>query len=529
MTLLSSLFDRAKVLLGRPRPAGTATDAVAHGTLDSLVYDELLADAPVLSELVDELSIRYAGTKDLVRDIVMGFYQPSPKLREQPEMAPSRLRNWSVAMGFRGAPETQETRQYTVGDKYAATMATLGVTSKIRAFLDADEDLADDAEEAQRAGEQLAAAEQALTEAMAAAAGADGADEDATAGLCAALSGAIDGAEAAAELAELTAQIAQQAAERAAKKMQGTISEAVNEAGEDLAEEADLLQAWGIGPGDIAHYSFTERQELAALLRASEVSQHLQLLGRFTYAERSLRAKRVVPGRDEVYDIERSDRIGDVLASELGLLAHPHTSLEFLQRLAEGQLLTRAYRGTEKTGHGAVIACVDTSGSMRAGQAGYSAAAWSKAFALAMLQRCKADGRDFVGIIFSSRHEVQVFRFPKGRAPIEDVVEFVGKSFNGGTNFEAPLETAMDILDDEFNVFGRRRGDIVFITDDNCAVSPAWLAAYRKRKTDLGFRTWGIACGKKRPGQTLDDLSDNVRAIEEFLDPTPVADLLKAI
>lgn len=526
MGLLSGLFDRARALLGRPAPAGTAKDAVEHGALDRLVFNDLLEEVPSLRELVDDLNIRYAGTEDLVRDQFMGFFQSGPRLRGEQEMAPSRIRNWSVARDTQNLPATAETREYTVGNKYGATMATLSVASQLRQMLDANEEVQDKAEQAEQAQQELEQANAALAEAMAAAAADEGGDEEA---LAAALQQAIAEAEQAGDGAQAACQAANAAAAAAGRRMQGKLSEAVAQAGKELAEEAELLQAWGQEPGQVEMMSIAERQRLVQMLKNHEVSRYIQLLGRFMFSERASRAKRTVPGRDEVYDIERSSRLGDVLSSELFLLANEMTEMDFMQRMAEGQLLTRAYRGTEKAGKGAIILCVDTSSSMRSGGQGYSPGAWSKAFALALLQRCKADGRDFVGILFSSRSQVQTFRFPKGRAPIEQVLEFVGKAFNGGTNFEAPLDEAVDILEAEFNAVGRRRGDIVFVTDDECQVSPEWLAFYRKRKVDLGFRTWGIACGKKRAGRTLDELSDNVRAISEFVDPTPVADLMKAI
>lgn len=533
MSFLSGLFDKARTLLSRA-PAGTAHDTVARGTLDRMMLDEVIAEAPALRDLIEDLSLRYAATDDLMGDVWSLFYQPLPKLRDKDEIDPSRLRNWAVAAGLHGAPETGETRQYTQLDKYGAAMATIAVGSKVRNLLEDDTEVVEREQEAQQASQTLqqavAAAAKAAAQNETAQAGDSDAAKQAAAGALEAattqLSMALGDTEHAQEMAE---NAIRKATENAKAKLAGLLAEAAEEATDQLADEQELLQAWGVSDGEVKLWSFEERVKMVSLLKRSMVTQALQLMGRFNYAERSLRAKQSNQGRDEVYDIERSGRLQDVLASELAMLANRHTRLDFLSRMGEGQLLSRAYRGTEKEGKGAIIVCVDTSDSMNWGRPGYKPAAWSKAFALALLERAKAEGRDFVGIIFSSRNQVQTFRFPKGRGSLKEVVAFVTKAYNGGTDFEKPLDEAVDLLEAEFNTAGLSRGDVVFITDDNCSVKPAWLARYKKRKAALGFRTWGIACGKKQPGRTLDELSDNVRAIEEFWDPTPVQDLMKAI
>jgi uncharacterized protein with von Willebrand factor type A (vWA) domain len=533
MGLLSDLYDRARSLLARA-PAGTATDVIPRGTLDELVFDEVLDYAPPLRELVEDLNDKYAATRALVADAWSTFYLPRPKPRGKDEVAPSHLHNWAAITALNEAPETGEAQAYTQLDQYGAAMATISFGSKLRSLLE-------DSSEAEEAEQEAQAAQQALQQAVSAAAQAAEANDEAQAGsdegaqeaaarALEAATEALGDALGSSEQAQALAEAAIQAAtEQARRKFEGAAGEAAKEAAEQLADEEELFQAWGVEDGQVKHWSFEERQRMAALLRKSPVTQHLQLMGRFKYCERSTRTKQSVFGRDEVYDIERSARLEDVLASELAMLANRHTKRDFLARLGEGQLLSRAYRGTEREGKGAIIVCVDTSDSMNWGRPGYKPASWSKAFALALLERAKAEQRDFVGIIFSSKRQVQTFSFPKGRGTVEQVVEFVTKAYNGGTDFEAPLNVAMNVLVDQYSDAGLQRGDIVFITDDNCKVSDEFMAEYKQAKADVGFRTWGIACGKKRPGHTLDALSDDVRAIEEFHDPSPVHDLMRAI
>lgn len=544
MGFLTNVLDKARALLSRPPVAGTATQAVAHRALDHMVLDELAVQAPALGALVDELSVRHSGARDLVSDTVLTFFQPTPQLNGRDAMAPHRLVNWSVAKALAESPATAQTREYTRGDHYGAAIATMAVADRLQDLLHKSGDAEAEAQVAEQAAMQAAAAAQRVEDMLAQAAVAEAELEAAQAAgddkaaahqqAQAAAAGtelhmATEAADLAADAADIAAHNAQKAADRFTRHAAAAVEAAAAEAGEQLAAEGELIAAWGLGDGEVQYMSFDERRKLIARLRRSPVSRYLDLLGRFLYEERAARAKRVSPARDEVYSVERSGRLADLMASEIALLATPQTETEFLSRWAEDQLLTRAYQGTEKAGQGDVVMCVDTSGSMKQKVGGVSAADWSKTLALALLQRCQADGRGFVGIIFSSRNQVQTFRFPAGGYDIDQVLEFVSKDFNGGTNFEAPINVAMDILEREMNEDGKRRGDLVFLTDDEYSIPGDWLKKYQERKAKIDFRTWGIACGRRTYGHALDSISDNVRAVSEFVEPDPVLDLLATI
>jgi uncharacterized protein with von Willebrand factor type A (vWA) domain len=218
-----------------------------------------------------------------------------------------------------------------------------------------------------------------------------------------------------------------------------------------------------------------------------------------------------------------------MVGSELAALAHPQLRRGLLARLVEGQVLTYEHQGTERVGQGAIICCVDTSGSMTIPDtAGVTREAWAKAFALALLDQARAAGRDFIGVLFSSRHQQQVYRFPAGRGPIEDVLGFVETFFNGGTDFMVPLDLAAQLIDEEFTATGRKAADVVFITDDDCAVTSDWQRGFLATKHRLGFRLFGIAVGRS-VGGPLHALSDNVRSVTEFADPARVADIFRMV
>lgn len=539
MSILSNLVGKAKSLLHRSKPAA-AVDAVPVGAFDGLIHRELLDEVPALTELARDLNTKYGHTDDLVRDTLMRFWQDAPGLRPESEMDPSRLTNWTVAKLLAEAPETAETRTKTRHNKYGAAMATLAVTERVRSYLDKAkeqqqeaqrraEEAAQQQEQAQQRLEAAASqgeqADQALSDALDGYQGEGPLTEaqqrarDAAQAAAAALEAALEGSEAAEQAMEAAYTRLEQEAGRAQQELRQPVREALQEVNDQLAEELMVMRAWGKDDGEISMMSIEDRAALAKRLMGNELSKFAALLGRFRWRETALRANKIQPGREHFYSVDLGNRLEDVLASEFAQArAHRMLRLDFLRRFSTGQLMVKTYRGTEPAGQGSMIVLIDTSSSMnRVDSSGIPRAVFSKAWGLALLERARVEGRDFVGILFSSANQVEVYRFPGGRPNLELALQFGAKHFNGGTNFEAPLTHAINILKEEYNADGKRRADLVMVTDDECSVSERWMREYLAAKEELGFRTFGVGMGMAAPGSTLTALSDNVRAIQEFL------------
>lgn len=536
MSFLKNMMDKAKSFLGAKPEIGTKTDSVLHDRYDAMLWGELLDEVPPIKDLVDELGVKHNYTEDMIRDVLMQFWQSDPHLRPQKQMDVRYLTNHAVATDVEKAPETVETRAYTQHDKYGAAMATIAVGNKVREFLNKNKELEEEQEaanEAQEQSEQADGAAQAAAEGCAAAAGeydGEGPLTEAQAMAAEALGAALQAAQEARDAADAAAEACQEAADQAANELRAEVREAVKEVGEELADEAEMFRAWGVDPGELSKMSFQERADLAQMLRSNRLNEFRALIGRFRTMAAAQRSRKVEFARDEVYSTEMSDRLPDVIGSEFAKLANKHTRLEFMQRLAEGQLLSRKYRGTEKIGQGAIIFLCDNSGSMSMqDRNGMTREAWAKAFMLAMLDQARAAKRDFVGINFASAGQQKVWRFPGGKCDVRDVVEMTEHFFGGGTDFERPLDMAMDLLEKEFNDTGKARADLVMCTDDDCRVTPEWQKKYLARKDRLGFRTFGIAVGMPQAGGALSALSDNVRAVQEFADPSSVADIIRVV
>lgn len=538
MSRLASLMDRAKGLFSRERPTRDATEAVKQDSFDRDLFESLLDEAPALREKLGELEqdVDFAG--DVLRDTMMQFWKGDPQLRPRNEMAEKRLVQHAVATDVAQSDELADARRYTVHDQYGSAMATIGVSEKVHEYA---REHKQELEEAQREKEEAEQREQEAREqaeqAAQAAQDSPFSDPDMHGPPSPEQQQAMDDLAAALESlaqAQSASDQASQQLDEQAHAMKAALArpvdQSVSETREQLQQEEELFAAWGVTDGELEKMDFEERAQLAAALRSNRLSKYAELIGRMKMMAAAQRVKRVEFGRDQVVGVELSDDLSRVTMSEIVNLAMGDDDLgelmelDFYRRLMEQQLLSREFEGHEKVGKGAIICCVDTSGSMKGEREAYS-----KALALALLDVARRQSRDFVGINFSSRNQVGVHRFPPLEKDITKVMAFGSEFFGGGTDFMVPLDRATDILEEEFNGRGKEKGDIVFITDDQCSVTPEWMEKYLQRKDRLSFRVFGIAAGMGSVGGTLNALSDNTRAIQEFVDPNEVRDIFQVI
>ena len=551
MSKLTKLLDRAKGLLDNFRPDTDATDAVKADRFDRRLFEEMREEAPALDRTIRELGRDVDYAEDIVRDTLLQFWQGNPELRKQGEMEEGHLAAHGVATDVSHSNELKDARRYTVHDRYSATMGAIGVSDKVKEWAKHRGDALKEAKE--EAEEKRKAEQEAMEELKKAVDAAGQIDPDApfldeefigplTDEQQAAVQAAADlqaighGADQAAHEAQQAADALAAAAAEAQQELAPSVSGAVKNTRDKLKDEAQTFNAWGVDPGELQNMPFEERAQLAARLKNSRIGDYLELVGRFKMMAAAQQVRKVEYGRDQVVGVEMTGDLSRVVMSEFAALGMGDDDLgelmelDFYRRWFEEQLIGRKFEGTEKVGKGAIVCAVDGSGSMtQRDQHGIPREAWSKAFAFALLDQARRQKRDFVGINFSSRNQVSVHRFPAGRGTIAQAVGFVEEFHNGGTDFEAPMDAAIKIIGSEFDQRGKAKADIVFITDDDCRVSTDWMRTYQERKKRLAFRTFGIAVGATRPGSALSSLSDNVRAVTEFADPSEVRDIFQIL
>ncbi|MFF9483047.1 VWA domain-containing protein [Streptomyces sp. NPDC014733] len=534
LATVKDLAKRAGKWLGlaqSPPPPG-ATGAVVADRFDAMSWQEVHEQADALRDLAEELNERHDYTDDLLRDTFLAAYKVTPQLRGREEMDSSRVPNHQIVAAMMGAPEFEDLHRETAGDPYAAAMAVLSQAEALRRMLEETRTARDQAQQAKDAEDAAQEAAGALAQAMQQATAA--ADEDGTVPEeeAAAVRQAADRADTAGQDAEDTARRAAGALAQHAPGTRMAVRRALERATEEAREEAALMRAWGVGPGQLERMPYDERAELAQRLRSGRIGQFADLIGRFRQMAVGERDRRTENAPGELVGITLGDDLTRVIPSELAHLGMPALRAVFAARYSEAQLMLYDSRGEQYTGQGAIIACIDTSASMTIPlEGGGTGEAWAKACALALLDQARAARRDFVGILFSSKDEVSVHPFPASRpVDIEDVLDFAERCFGGGTDFQAPLTAAVDLLDVEFNADGRPRGDIVLITDGECQVAEDWMRTWNDAKHRLGFRCFGIALdAPTEPGTVLDALCDNLRTLDDLTDTRQAADLFRSI
>ncbi|HBF80771.1 MAG TPA: hypothetical protein DD420_12855 [Streptomyces sp.] len=532
---LDELMSRSGKWLGlSTTTSGRHSAAVVADRFDRITWRDTYEQSAGLREVAEELSERHDHTGDLLTDVFLAAYKAGPRLREREEMAPSRLLNHQIIASLLESPGFAELHRETAGDPYAAAMAVLAQAAALRRMLERSREAQERSEQAEKARQDAEEAASAVGEALRQAA--EETDEDGT--VPAPAADAVQRSVVAAETSEADAQ---QAAEGAAQALAGAASgigaatrNAAANAAAAAREEATLMRAWGVAPGELERMSFDERARLAERLRTGRLARWAELIGRFRQMADGERARRVENATGELVGVTLGDDLSRVIPSELANLGLPGLRAVFAARYAAGELMLYDSQGEQTTGKGAVVACVDTSHSMyEAGPGGVTREAWAKACALALLDQARHGGRDFVGILFSAADKIQVFRFPAGRsADTARVLDFAETFLGGGTSYQTPLTAAVDLLEEEFDAAARTRGDIVMITDDECGVTEEWMRGWIGAKRRLDFRVFGVAVGAPRAadtGSVLEALCDNLRSVEDFTDVHAAADLFRVI
>ncbi|GAA1614266.1 VWA domain-containing protein [Nonomuraea maheshkhaliensis] len=528
LTKLKDLADRAGRWLAPSR--SSATNAIVANQFDRMAWRDVLDQSAALRTLADDLGESHDYVAELLQDVWTAAYKSAPHLRPGDEMDPSRLVNHQVIKGLMDVSEFSELRRHTVGDPYVAAMAVLAHANTLRHILAQAEAAQQAAAAAAEARQQQADAAHELQATLKEAEQQVGPDDELNEQAAAAVEAAIDTAQAATGKADQAAHAAAAQVAAVAPGIRMALRAAANTAAEQAREEAALMASWGVSPGQLQRMSFEERLHLANRLRTGRLSRFADLIGRFRVMAGGERARKIAHSPGELVGITLGDDLSRVIPSELASLAIPTQRALFAARLAERRLMCYDTRGNDQAGKGAIIACVDCSYSMSNPLAdGVTGEAWAKALALALLDQAHCAKRDFVGILFSSASELEVFHFPASRPrSIDEVLDFGEHFFGGGTDFAAPLDAAVEVLQAEYNDAGTQRGDIVFVTDGQCEVTEDWMLRWLDAKRALGFRTWGVAVAQA-PGQVLEALSDNVRTVMDVTDVRSTGDMFRVI
>ncbi|MCH8055798.1 MAG: hypothetical protein IH857_06580 [Deltaproteobacteria bacterium] len=324
------------------------------------------------------------------------------------------------------------------------------------------------------------------------------------------LEGEFDGAEAL--LRQKTRRLKEDLGQLEAKATSRFQAEAIKVA-KQLEEAAEEAEHWSLTLGTGYRSPPGKKLELGKRLAGNEKLKKLaRMVGRMKFHALALRKKIFERSSEEILEVERGDSINRLLPHELLTLHHPILHRDFYRRFLDQELLQYSLRGIEEKGKGPMVVCLDGSSSM-AGEKEI----WSKAVTLTLLEIARRQRRPFHSICFSSEDTpLQLLDMnPRERYEVEmgKVMDLAEYFPGGGTDFEKPLDAALDCL----RKSRYKKGDIVFITDGECQVTPDWAEQFRREKERLGFSLFSILIdvGPSSLG-TLKEFSDRITTIRQL-------------
>jgi uncharacterized protein with von Willebrand factor type A (vWA) domain len=287
---------------------------------------------------------------------------------------------------------------------------------------------------------------------------------------------------------------------------------------QDIADTYEKAKGFLAASG--ANFSYADlkscNEDFSALANALQnnhkIKELAQKMGRaYISEEKKKQTKIPQASKSEVHGTHRSDDVMRLLPSELLNLEDEDLEMLFYARLLEKQLLTYELQGTthvvgettetEKQRTGPVVACLDTSGSMQ-GQPMLKA----KALLLAIANILQKESRSLYVLLFGARGEIREFSM-LGNNEAAGLLKFLQEGFGGGTDFETPLQRALDIIASEKDY---QKADVLMMSDGDCQLSSTFLNRLTTQKQVLDCMIYSVLCAG---GRIEDDFSDEVMVL----------------
>jgi uncharacterized protein with von Willebrand factor type A (vWA) domain len=430
---------------------------------------------------------------EAANDVFWALLKAAPRFTEEAATKPSHRVNRMVLAVLSRLGSARRLRRHTVGDPVLAALATVdlqptleGLFDRLRTEFELAQRLAELMQEVELRRQEVDSAEESLSEAED--------DEDATVALAAleGARGALAGAED--DLAEIEASL-DDALDQASVTVEIDLGDEVAKIADTAERIATAARAWGLSSGDLQRLPAAERFALAQQLDTPRLRAIAELFGRLEAWSTTTSADQTPGVPEEMFDMELGGHVDRLVPSELLLLGHPVGQNLVLQRVMDREALQYAMRGQDDTARGGIVVCIDGSGSMRDAPERFA-----KALMLVLINQAKRQGREISVIVFGGPGTAKTFSFQRPEQFTADGIMAAAETFfGGGTDFETPMDLARQVLAREYGATGRTSADVVFVTDDECKVTPETMGRYLDSMREMGARTWGVFVGRGDP------------------------------
>ena len=247
---------------------------------------------------------------------------------------------------------------------------------------------------------------------------------------------------------------------------------------------------------DLKKLPENSNQIIKEMVLNNNIKAVVEKLGKGNAEEEKNSKKEIIMemSQNEVFGIHKSNDITRLLPSELVLFENEELENLFYAKMYENSLLTYEIAGEDKKEKnkeeieykkGPVIACIDTSGSMRG-----NPMKKARALLLAISKILQTEKRKMYVILFGSAGQILEFKM-ENEKEIVDLLKFLNQEFNGGTDFNTPLKRAVKIIENEKNY---EKSDILFVTDGLCSLNEENRRIVESKKKKLNFKIFTVNC-----------------------------------
>lgn len=494
-------------------------NAVDHRDFDIEMYRDIKEMSPIFQNTVDDGESKLKTFSNLSEDIFLNLFKWNPQIREVGDLMPSRYFNHGLLNELNQTEEFQNLREKCrVNMMNSAIGAEIIQTEALRRIDDIIYEYRQRLRQAQQQGtaapddimgkiNDLVNQEQNGSTPIPP-------DPNDPYG-----SGSVGGQgidqQLAQQLAQAQSQLAQsQAGQDMQQQVQEAMKQAAKQALDDVREMDEFMQSWGIEPGGDSRVTVDECKKALERIRSSEKLKELsKILGQFrSIAKSNLKQKSKGEG-GVLKDVKTGNDVVRMLPSEKGLMSNKATKALFRKKFSEKQCLQYEVENRKRKGMGPIVIAIDSSGSMDGDRI-----AWAKAVALALLEVATKQKRNTYIYFFDTViKKNRTWVFEKGNAKPNDIIDIAEVGASGGTNFQKPVDKAMEIIAKEK---GFKKADITFITDGDCSLyeeKEEELIKQKKAK-NVKIQTIIINMGGHCSMAGVENWSDSVRKVSSLAD-----------
>ena len=231
----------------------------------------------------------------------------------------------------------------------------------------------------------------------------------------------------------------------------------------------------------------------------------------------------------ETRGVRRSNDLSRLLPIEAVNLTRPHLRKLFYARMHEHSLATYLVDGvmaerveTEEDieqsrevqaekppkKRGPIIVCLDTSGSMHG-----TPETVANALTLEAMRVGFEENRPCYLIAFSGSGQIETCELSLERDRLATLMNFLQRSFHGGTDLVAPINKATDLLEDD----NWNKADILLVSDGVFAVPDTLLTRLDTMRDEIGLQVFGVLIAN-RDASSMARLCDEVHQFDRWVE-----------